>query len=184
MNIFNIGGMELLLIITIALIVAGPKRIAVWAYQMGVWAAKLQDLWSEFAKVLQQEMDEAGINVQIPNKPPTRDQLTRSVQEFGREISKAAEESVSDVKKEVENLQAELQQERDTIKRPVDDLAKDIKRQHTEIQQERGKLLRPPGYETPETQTPSDPPTSPEQTEQEPTSSDTDSVDFGSWGGK
>jgi len=120
MNIFGVGGWELLLIVLIALIVAGPKRIAVWAYQVGLWSAKLQDLWSEFAATLQAEMDEAGVNVEIPKRPPTREELTRSVQKFGQEIAKSAEEPLEDVKQDVEKFRAEIRAENHAISQNID----------------------------------------------------------------
>jgi sec-independent protein translocase protein TatB len=117
MNIFGVGGWELLLIILIALVVAGPKRLAVWAYHIGLWSAKLQDLWGEFARSLQQEMDDAGVNVKIPNTPPNRDQISRSIQEFGREIVKNAEAPIEEVKADVQRFQQQLEAESEAISR-------------------------------------------------------------------
>lgn len=173
MNIFNIGGMELVLIITIALVVAGPKRIAVWAYQLGVWASKLQNMWGDFANALQKEMDEAGFNVQIPRTPPTRDQITRSVQEFGREITKAAETPVEEVKKEVQSIKADIQAENNAIQRGMNG-TNGVQRADMR------RRAAPPDPTTPAAAQPGH--AEPDDTANAPT--DTNTIDLGSWGGK
>ncbi|PMB48375.1 hypothetical protein CEN41_01225 [Fischerella thermalis CCMEE 5330] len=79
MNFFGIGGTELVLIVLIMLIVAGPKRMIQWAYVLGVWVGKARIMWQQAVDVLQKEMDEAGVNVQLPKEPPTRQSLARMV---------------------------------------------------------------------------------------------------------
>lgn len=79
MNFFGIGGTELVLIVLIMLIVAGPKRMIQWAYVLGVWVGKARTMWQQAVDVLQKEMDEAGVNVQLPKEPPTRQSITRMV---------------------------------------------------------------------------------------------------------
>jgi Sec-independent protein translocase protein TatA len=79
MNFFGIGGTELVVIALIMLIVAGPKRTIRWAYVLGVWVGKARTLWQQAVEALQKEMDEAGVNVQLPKEPPTRQTITRMV---------------------------------------------------------------------------------------------------------
>lgn len=82
MEIFGIGGFEAALVIIIALIVAGPARMAVWARTLGRWVAKLRQMWSVTAAQLQRELDDAGVDFKIPKDIPTRkaivDELSRS----------------------------------------------------------------------------------------------------------
>jgi Sec-independent protein translocase protein TatA len=78
-NFFGIGGTELVLIVLIMLIVAGPKRMIQWAYVLGLWVGKARTMWQQAVEVLQKEMDEAGVNVQLPKEPPTRQSITRMV---------------------------------------------------------------------------------------------------------
>ena len=78
-NFFGIGGTELVVIALIMLIVAGPKRMIRWAYVLGVWVGKARTLWQQAVEALQKEMDEAGVNVQLPKEPPTRQTITRMV---------------------------------------------------------------------------------------------------------
>ena len=79
MNFFGIGGTELVVIALIMLIVAGPKRMIRWAYVLGVWVGRARTLWQQAVEALQKEMDEAGVNVQLPKEPPTRQTITRMV---------------------------------------------------------------------------------------------------------
>ncbi|XWX05552.1 hypothetical protein VZO05_16350 (plasmid) [Aggregatilineales bacterium SYSU G02658] len=79
MNFFGIGGTELVLIVLIMLIVAGPKRMIQWAYVLGLWVGKARTMWQQAVDVLQKEIDEAGVNVQLPKEPPTRQTLNRIV---------------------------------------------------------------------------------------------------------
>lgn len=81
MNFFGIGGAELVLIVLIMLIVAGPKRMIQWAYVLGVWVGKARLMWQQAVDVLQKEMDEAGVHVQLPKEPPTRQSIARMVNE-------------------------------------------------------------------------------------------------------
>jgi Sec-independent protein translocase protein TatA len=159
MNIFGVGGWELLLIVTIALIVAGPKRIAVWMYMLGQFAGKLQNVWSEFAGTLQKEMDDAGIDVEIPRTPPTRADLTRSVQNIGRELTKTAEAPVKEVVDEVKGFGDRIQAENKAIGRGLNGVAASIKQAETS--------------ETPD-------PTPPKEAEAE---AEQDEMNLGTWGG-
>lgn len=79
MNIFGIGGAELVLILIIMLVVAGPKRMIQWAYVLGKYVAVLQQMWSQAAAALQKEFDEAGVNVEVPKELPTKGDLQRSI---------------------------------------------------------------------------------------------------------
>jgi len=79
MNIFGIGGAELVLILLIALVVAGPKRMIEWAYHLGRWMAKLRQMWSQMMDVVQQEVDAAGLDVQLPKELPTRQSVNQTI---------------------------------------------------------------------------------------------------------
>ena len=79
MNIFGIGGAELVLILVIMLVVAGPKRMIQWAYVLGKYVAVLQKMWSQAAAALQKEFDEAGVELEVPKELPTKGELQRSI---------------------------------------------------------------------------------------------------------
>jgi Sec-independent protein secretion pathway components len=76
MNILGIGGPELILILLIMLIVAGPKRMIAWAYTLGKYIARFRRMWEETVDVLQKEFDEAGVDIKVPRELPTRANLT------------------------------------------------------------------------------------------------------------
>ena len=59
----------------------------------------------------------AGIDVEIPRTPPTRADLTRSVQNIGRELTKSAEAPVKEVVDEVKGFGDRIQAENKAIGR-------------------------------------------------------------------
>lgn len=94
MEIFGVGGFEIALVIVIALIVAGPARMAVWMRTLGQWVAKMRQMWSVTAAQLQRELDDAGVDFRVPTDIPSRkafvDELNRS--STIRELTKPIEE--------------------------------------------------------------------------------------------
>lgn len=50
MDILGIGGWELVAIIIIMLVVAGPKRMIQWSYTAGKYVAIMRKMWAETAK--------------------------------------------------------------------------------------------------------------------------------------
>ncbi len=79
MNILGIGGPELLVIFIIMLLVAGPKRMIHWAYILGQYVAKFRVMWSETVDMVQQEFDQADIDIKIPKTPPTKASIQQQV---------------------------------------------------------------------------------------------------------
>lgn len=77
MKFFGIGGPEIVLIFLIMLIVAGPKRMIGWAYIIGQYVGKFRILWEQMVDMVQQEVDEAGLDVKIPRELPTRQNITK-----------------------------------------------------------------------------------------------------------
>ncbi|GAB4571060.1 MAG: hypothetical protein Kow0077_06680 [Anaerolineae bacterium] len=65
MNILGIGPTELVIVLLIMLMVAGPKRMARWAYVMGVYMAKLRAMWEETSTVIKKELAEAGVEPEV-----------------------------------------------------------------------------------------------------------------------
>lgn len=103
MNIFGIGGAELIIIILIMLVVAGPKRMIRWAFIMGQYVGKLRKMWEEVVDVMQQEADAAGLDVKIPKELPTRHNIAKVV-------SQAVKPYTDDIQKELEEAQKPLQE--------------------------------------------------------------------------
>src|SRR5690606_41471061 len=103
MNILGIGGPELIIILVLMLIVAGPKRMIQWAYIMGTYVAKFRRMWAETVDVLQKEFDEAGVGVQIPKDIPTRGTIRA-------QAAKATSTVTDPVKETMGQLDAEVKQ--------------------------------------------------------------------------
>jgi len=107
MEILGIGGAELVAILIIMLIVAGPKRMLQWAYILGKYTAKARAMWAESMAYIQQEMKEAGMDVELPKEPPTRGsinrQITKALAPVTRPIQEALDETntqLNEVKKQ------------------------------------------------------------------------------------
>jgi Sec-independent protein translocase protein TatA len=105
MNIFGIGELELVLIIVIALIVAGPKRMIQWMYVLGRFVARLRRIWAEAMVMVQRELDQAGVDVEVPKDIPTRGDLRKMTEKALKPFS----EPMQEVVKEVKTVQTELQ---------------------------------------------------------------------------
>jgi Sec-independent protein translocase protein TatA len=97
MNIFGIGPSELAIILLLMLIVAGPKRMAQWAYVMGQYMAKMRVMWQETSLILKKELEDAGIEPEVVDtfgqlaNPRTRNAV----------ISKPLDKLVDDMKKPI-----------------------------------------------------------------------------------
>ncbi len=92
MEILGIGGAELIAILIIMLVVAGPKRMIQWAYILGKYAAKARAMWAETMTYIQKEFKDAGVDIELPKEVPTRGNLNR-------QINKQVEKAMSPVTK-------------------------------------------------------------------------------------
>jgi Sec-independent protein translocase protein TatA len=97
MNIFGVGGTEFALILIIALVVAGPKRMIHWMYILGKYTARLRRMWDETITMLQKEFDDAGVDIQLPKEVPTRQSLNRTIAGAMKPISAPLEEAMQEV---------------------------------------------------------------------------------------
>lgn len=118
MNIFGIGPTELVVVLLIMLMVAGPKRMARWAYVMGVYLAKIRDMWQETSTVLKKELAEAGMEPEIVDTlgKMANPQKRRSI------VSGELDKLVGDMKKPIEET---LKPVEDAMK-PVQDAINDV----------------------------------------------------------
>lgn len=107
MNIFGVGGPELVLILLIMLIIAGPKRMLQWAYILGTYVAKLRRLWTETMRALQQELDASGVEIQLPKEPPTRQSIRRATAKVLQPIVKPVEDSLREFDAEMQSRNPE-----------------------------------------------------------------------------
>ena len=111
MEIFGVGGAELAAILIIMLIVAGPKRMIQWAYVLGQYTAKARAMWAETMTYVQKELNEAGMDVELPKDIPTRSsfntEISKQVQKAVSPISKPLQETLDAAKTEVQQIKTD-----------------------------------------------------------------------------
>ncbi|MBI1277180.1 MAG: hypothetical protein GC179_03535 [Anaerolineaceae bacterium] len=111
MEIFGVGGAELAAILIIMLVVAGPKRMIQWAYVLGQYTAKARAMWAETMTYVQKELNEAGMDVELPKDIPTRSNLnseiSKQVQKAVSPISKPLQETLDAAKSEVQQIKTD-----------------------------------------------------------------------------
>jgi Sec-independent protein translocase protein TatA len=108
MNIFGIGGAELILIIIIMLMVAGPKRMIHWSYILGQYMAKLQKMWVQVAAMIQQEMDDAGVDIQVPKEMPNRQSLNKMAQDTLKSYAEPIESVRQEMRDDMRQLNKDI----------------------------------------------------------------------------
>ncbi len=104
MNIFGVGGWELILIILIALIVAGPKRMAHWAYIVGGYVGQLRGAWRGMMETVQKEFDDAGVDIKVPKDIPNRSDITRFAGQIAEPLTKPMREAMDEVNQDVNEV--------------------------------------------------------------------------------
>ena len=62
-NILGIGPWQIIIVLLVMLIVAGPKRMVLWAYQAGRYVAMFRKMFDETMSAFQKEMQESGIDL-------------------------------------------------------------------------------------------------------------------------
>lgn len=113
MDFLGIGVPELILILMLALIVAGPKRMLAWSYQLGKWVSALRQMWSQAASMLQKEFDEAGVDVQVPRDIPTRADLRR-------EVTRVVDKYGAPIQEPIRDLQRNVKESIEEVNKPID----------------------------------------------------------------
>lgn len=101
MNILGVGTAELVVILLIMIVVAGPKRMLQWAYWMGVYFGKARRIFAQMMTLVQEEIKQAGVEVTLPKELPNRAQLNQ----WSRDALKPLLEPVEKALKEAEELE-------------------------------------------------------------------------------
>ena len=104
MNILGVGAAELIAVLLIMLVFAGPKRMIHWSHILGQHVAKFRKIWSETVDLVQKEFDEAGVDIKLPKEPPTRKSLNRSVSEAVKPMTQPMQDSLNEVKKDLDTV--------------------------------------------------------------------------------
>jgi Sec-independent protein translocase protein TatA len=109
MEILGVGGGELIVILLIALVVAGPQRMIRWSYVLGTYASKLRAAWSNAAAALQREFDEAGVDIQVPKDIPTRQNISKEINRAVAPYVQQMREPVTTLNQEISTVKSTLQ---------------------------------------------------------------------------
>lgn len=107
MNFFGVGGWEILLILLIMLIVAGPKRMLQWAYFGGRILAQIRGMWSQAMDGIQRELDDAGVDFKVP-KQLSRNEMNRAARDFIKPFEDQYREAEREYKQEVKALDSSI----------------------------------------------------------------------------
>lgn len=119
MNVFGVGAWELVAILLIMLVFAGPKRMIHWSYVLGQHVAKFRKIWSETVDLVQKEFDEAGVDIKLPKEPPTRKNLNKSLTEAVKPMTKPVQDSLDEVKKDMDTFKEVSDSLNDKKPKPV-----------------------------------------------------------------
>lgn len=101
MEILGIGGWEILLILLLLLIVAGPKRMIAWSYTLGRYMAVIRTMWAETAAQLQKELKQSGVDVEIPKEIPTRGSLNSIITNTVTKIAAPVTDPLKETQKQL-----------------------------------------------------------------------------------
>jgi Sec-independent protein translocase protein TatA len=101
MELFGIGTTELIAILIIMMVVAGPKRMIRWAYILGQYVAKLRRMWAETMAVVQNEFDAAGMDITVPKTITTRNSLVSQMNNALSGMTRPVQDALDEVKTEV-----------------------------------------------------------------------------------
>ena len=104
MNVLGVGGTELLIVLLIMLVIAGPKRMIHWSYVLGQHLSKFRRMWSETVDIVQQEFDEAGVGIQLPKNVPTRGSLNKQAGKLMSGVTAPVQETLDEVNAELGNI--------------------------------------------------------------------------------
>ena len=104
MNVLGVGGSELLIVLLIMLVIAGPKRMIHWSYVLGQHLSKFRRMWSETVDIVQKEFDEAGVGIQLPKDVPTRGSLNKQAGKLMSGVTAPVQETLDEVNTELGNI--------------------------------------------------------------------------------
>lgn len=81
MNVFGVGGWELILIAVIAILILGPERMARYAFQAGRWMRRLSGIWQESMGALREQLN-AELDIDVTKEDL---ELLRSLKDLNLE---------------------------------------------------------------------------------------------------
>lgn len=104
MNILGVGGSELLIVLIIMLVIAGPKRMIHWSYILGQHMSKFRRMWSETVDIVQKEFDDAGVGIQLPKDVPTRGSLNKQAGKLVGGVTAPVQDTLNEVNTQIGDI--------------------------------------------------------------------------------
>lgn len=104
MNILGVGGSELLIVLVIMLVIAGPKRMIHWSYILGQHMSKFRRMWSETVDIVQKEFDDAGVGIQLPKDVPSRGSLNKQAGKVVSGMTAPMQETLNEVNTQIGDI--------------------------------------------------------------------------------
>ncbi|MFW5691547.1 MAG: hypothetical protein ACOCXZ_03505 [Chloroflexota bacterium] len=111
MNILGMGLWELVLVLVIALVVAGPKRTLNWMYVLGRFAAQVREMWSRVMEGVQKDLDDAGVDIKLPADPTDRAEMSRFARDALRPLQEPMQKAMRDYENEARQLEKTIKDE-------------------------------------------------------------------------
>jgi Sec-independent protein translocase protein TatA len=115
MNILGLGMWELVLILVIAMVVAGPKRLLHWSYIVGRFLGQVRVMWGNAMDSVQKEIDDAGVDFQLPRDPTDRRQVQRFTQDALKPFREPMEQAMREAQELKRTIEAEARIDADVI---------------------------------------------------------------------
>jgi Sec-independent protein translocase protein TatA len=129
MQIFNIGGLELIFILIIAIVIMGPRDMINTARKIGGWVSKIthSEIW---ATIMNTSQDIRNLPTKIVREAGLEESI-KEIQESTRLLQKEGDKIASDVNKEIQESAKSLDSAGNQIAR---DINKDINQAATRVQ--------------------------------------------------
>lgn len=126
MELFGVGVWEVVVVFILMLVVAGPKRMAVWAYEVGKYARKIRVMMQETMDAFNREIEAAGLDIQkdIPQVPQKFDvvgEVNKLISGEGESTPAASVEAPPSESTEAAPDNVRAQQRTDESKKPESD---------------------------------------------------------------
>ena len=100
---FDFGFWELSLIMVVALLVVGPKRLPILAAQVGRWIGKAKRIAANIRADIESEIEAAEIKEMLEKQQSEIGELKEILQDTRKELEDGDRELVKDIEKRIES---------------------------------------------------------------------------------
>lgn len=155
MNFLNVGPLELTVILVLAILLVGPKRLVELFQSIRRFAGQLRSMSSEFTSLIQTEVQSTGRETDSEDEPQDTEReaggkmvdaikeglapiasLQAELREVAQETRQALESIVTDELEPIASLQAELQAATEETRQALDSAVQDAPAAAADIQDE------------------------------------------------